>query len=453
MEPLLYIRVDEEGLAEIFTSSFIRLASGFSTTELPVAIRQATLLCYSPSGGERYIRKALFVQPWPGREGAARALHILRYLAQTCAISHMAYMDVRGVISRPFAEITKPSYIALAHDIVKKVYPTILEREFTKLAAEACIKVSPRDEKQALACGLTLASLCSGVHRIGMALRQMCAQLLAYELLQHKDKLYADLLAAIAADTYTWYPAICAIKEAGTIRGELYSSVVGTTIVGRIASKFMKDGTRPNDILNMVRRISSRIADAALKSSIGRSADVGSLAKEIELNVSDILSLMLNGEALLGIVPRVLSRLGRGLRELMEKHEEEREVEFFLPATEQLGPGLLMFILDEVSRQRITISNMTVFYTPATLINRLLFWLCSDRRLYELPYLHFLPIGATNPELSYRLVKFAVKKAVEAGHDALALAMGHMSVAMAIMKACAFIEARVKPGHVHLIIV
>jgi len=84
----------------------------------------------------------------------------------------------------------------------------------------------------------------------------------------------------------------------------------------------------------------------------------------------------------------------------------------------------------------------------------LFFWLCSDRRLYELPSLHFLPIGATNPELSYRLVKFAVKKkAVEAGHDALVLAMGHMSVAMAIMKACAFIEAQVKPGHVHLIIV
>ena len=113
-----------------------------------------------------------------------------------------------------------------------------------------------------------------------------------------------------------------------------------------------------------------------------------------------------------------------------------------ISATEQLGPGLLKLLTEGIREiGGLKVRSVHVLYTPAALINRLLTddyaRACEDGFLRGV---RWLAAGATNPELTYRVARGALKEIGRGGLKALVIGLEHMAVVSSLARACCGLE-------------
>jgi len=422
----------EQDLADFF----LKFASGFTMIRAPSGLEEAALIYYDIVGPQ--LGKALAVRATS--DEPFRLLHAIRYLAQLHATSPMSAVDIWAIVAKELRDITRPNYVSLGHDVAKKVYPSILRADLERLREDFSITLDVEDKAQAFFGGLALAAMCSGIHRLGLALRQVAAQALAFELLRLQDRggpisreFTLRLLAALSADTYLWYPLMCAQKAPSTLRGELYSAIVGLQAVGPIADFFRLGCVESTNIPEKASKLAARIA-SSLEEVGGESLRERAehLCEGMKASLRAVYPREPHGEALAGLVPRVLGKL-EGL-----PLGDWEEAALLMTATEQLGPGLLNFIISFLREKGVEITEKRILYTPATLLNRLIIAEYLEVMSTEASRgISFLPVGATNPELTYRIADSALTALLDEGQRVLVIMMGHMSVVASLAKACA----------------
>lgn len=462
MRALLHIEV--KGGHETFADSFFKVASGFTMVASPANIDEAAVIYFDVEGPQ--LGKALAVLPsWRGkdREKIIRLLHAIRYLAHVQLVSPMAGIGIWTVLEKELRDVTEPRYASQAHDVIKKIYPSVLKETLDPVLETAPVKVSVENKIEAFYAASALAATCSGVHRLGLAFRQIVAQALAFELLGPANRGALDgevarkLLAAIAADAYVWYPFTCARKAAGTLRGELYSAIVGLAGISPLARFFTgeeqaRDISIPKGACCLAAYLSSLLRDGVEGQNLLKRTEnlKNKMVDSIFIVYPDKLREELRTDPLIGLILRVLRSLGKLEEGKPGKREEPAEVGLLMLATEQFGPGLLNFVTAFLEEQkRLSIAERVVLYTPATLMNVLITreYLKAVGREREV---RFLPVGATNPELTYRIALSVINELLERCQELLVLVMGHMAPVLSVAKACVKCD---KPDSVRLVIV
>ena len=448
MRALLCIEV-EKG-PRLLAKHFLRMASGFTMTGSPAGIRRAAVIYCDAEGPQ--LGKILAVQT-DGK--AARLLHAIKYLTSIQVVSPMASLDVWAIVEKEYKEVTKAWHVSWWHDVVKKIYPSVLERALEPVLEMTPVRVSVKNELEAFYAGSTLAAICCGIHRLGFALRQVVAQALASELLRPRGQgldldVVLELLVALAADAYVWYPLMCVRKTAGTLGGELYSSVVGFGAVGLLADLFKRGCVESTDIPERTGKLACHLT-VSLK-RLTKKQEGRYLSNKVKALCNTMLDSLLtiypdkpSNEPLVGLIDLVLERL-REHRDFTEG----AEIGLLVAATEQFGPGLLNFVASTLEDTGLNVAEQLVFYTPATLMNVLITREYLETAGRETAKVRFLPVGATNPEFTYRIALSVVNELLKRHQELMVLAMGHMSVVASLAKACARCD---KPERIHLIVV
>ena len=440
MRPLLSVVSTSSKAEDTVGGVFLSVASGYSITGRLTAPAEIAL-AYSLEGiGRlRLPRKHLFLCYRKGKgKGTEHFTNAVRYISLMCATAPMASTTVWHVFPGPLREASEPARVRYAHDIVKKNRPTAFYDEVKDFLEQAVLRVLvSNDMELAFMSGLTLAAITAGAHRLGLALRQICGQLVAYALLRGRGKSEAlpALLSALAADTYIWYPLICGFHKARTLRGELYASLLGED-VERLSDALSDGELFYGSLLCLARGLVNELPVVAAQSKdiidgATRLSNVMSSKVRTALGVEQVREL-------------ILGLLAHRLLPALEKLRDEpffgegEEVGLLISATEQLGPGLLKLLIEGIREVGgLEVRSVYVLYTPAALINRLLTddyaRTCGDELLRSV---RWLAVGATNPELTYRVARGALKEIGRGGLKALVIGLGHMAVVASLVRAC-----------------
>ena len=351
MRPLLSVVSTSSKAEDTVGSVFLSVASGYSITGRLTAPAEIAL-AYSLKGiGRlRLPRKHLFLCYRKGKdEGTEHFTNAVRYISLMCATAPMASTTVWHVFPGPLREASKPAIVRYAHDIVKKNSPTAFYDEVKDFLEQAVLRVLvSNDMELAFMSGLTLAAMTAGAHRLGLALRQICGQLVAYALLRDRGKSEAlsALLSALATDTYIWYPLVCGFHEARTLRGELYASLLGEDV--ERLSKAPSDGELLYEsLLCLTRELMNELPVVAAQSKDTIDGAIRRLSDAMRSEVCTALGVKQVRELILGLLAR---RLLPALRKLQDEpfFGEGEEIGLLISATEQLGPGLLKLLTEGI---------------------------------------------------------------------------------------------------------
>jgi len=444
MRPLLSVISAPSKAEDTVGGVFLSVASGYSITgQLTAPAEIALAYSLEEIGHLRLPRKHLFLCYRKGKDkGTEHFTNAVRYISLMCATAPMASTTVWHVFPGPLREASAPPIVRYAHDIVKKNSPTAFYDEVKDFLGQAVLRVPVgNDMELAFVSGLTLAAITAGAHRLGLALRQICGQLIAYALLRGrgKSKALPALLSALAADTYIWYPLICGFHKARTLRGELYASLLGED-VGRLSEALSDGELFYGRLLCLARGLLNELPVVAAQ---GRGIIDGAirLSDAMRFEIRTALGVEQARELILGLF---IHRLLPALRRLQDEpfFGEGEEVGLLISATEQLGPGLLRLLIEGIREVGgLEVRSVCVLYTPATFINRLLTdeyaKTCEDELLRSV---RWLPVGATNPELAYRVARGALKDIGKKGIKALVVGLGHMAVMASLVRACYGLE-------------
>jgi len=416
-----------------FAEDFFTIASGFTLGGVdrwwPGAELARIVIAYQPLGGH-HLDKHLFIQlegP-PGDGYSYRMAQLLAFIYPSLMSTPFACDNIWLIIPGELKEVTKSSYVATAHDVLKKCLKTISEAELNQLFDKCSVKLSW--DKAVKPVALAAASMLFGAHRLGLGVRQVAAQVLAWELLNSEEGLkglYGSLLASLVVDTYIWLAGMCAAKEAGTIRGELYYALLASDL-RRLAKWIRESLDKLPTVIDEVRlSLSRKLADARSLVHV----------KDVISGVFGEASGLDEGcrrthELLLGLLADHVTPQLDSLKGLLSV-----EVDAVIVVTEQVGPGFIKFVEDGLGSRGVKCIRILAFYTMYTYLNRLLTsWYLHDGRIeYRL-------ISASDPDYSFKVAFKALDELAEDGRPIVLLALGPMSVLTPLLKAAARIMER-----------
>lgn len=415
MIELLRLESENHDKASQMLSEFIKLLSAFHFSPKPEDIPvQSITLSLQFAREEWHPEKILYLVHRDlknRRKGWTKwkLYNLLRYLNTTNAPSKFAAKPVR-VETGHINEAYSPTFITGVHSVFSKADPVLHEIPAEK-SAKLNVNIDTLTQNTMLPVATALYALTSGMDRASVALRQISAQWLAYELYHSKHTEYLTLLKALICEAYTWIPTM--VKRKRAILGSEYHYAIASKGFEEIAEKIEMDACYEwleSTLKLMCKKIEEKPIDKIEgKSILQYLKETVRIVKE---TIKASTKTEIKHETLIGRLPILL--------ENVEKWKDSIYENLYMIISEQTGPAMLRTIADQLK-----ISRLILFYTPLTLTNRLILDEYLNTTNWDKEVI-FIPLSDSNPGTSKQIIRETFKKY----REGYAIAQGPMTLAL-----------------------
>jgi len=386
-----------------------------------------------------YLGKRLLVDVKCGdREGGLNRVKLVEALSYSrlTPLSPIGEFSIANIVSRIIEEIAQTSKVTWAHTILKRNYQTIIQDTVKPILGT--LSTSP------LSSTLLILALLGGVHRLGLALRQVAAQHLLYDYLLKPPSSYtkftdtiAKMLTSIIVDALAYLPIIVQLFKRGALGTELAYNVSAEPIATEITDK-------PREVLRRFKKYldeeillkhSMQLADILKKSAETNSIlevacnKLEALQKTllgIEREIArEVLGIAIDGrEALIGRSVMLSKKISEKL-----SHINFRPITLVITLTEQSSPSHIEFLRKLVEEELETrINKIIVLFTQLTLYNAQLILDYAKEKQLDLDKVRLVPVTSTDPVYN----KVIAKKIASKEDNILAILQGSSTTVFSI---------------------
>ncbi len=433
-------KINATKFIEDLTEKLILYSSGF-TYSLPLEAKQLEIGFGYSVHGDNVVKDIYLwanIKDDKGKKGHGGIdvyIKGLKYLSEINLHSHLATNIIRCISVIP--EAYKPSFITVAHHSLKKLYDVILYdsvyKELTRYTYSNRLSIELDNILATIShectarlftshiIPLTLIALSSGVHRYGLALRQIAFQTIVYYLCNLiKSKISSTtkeyiisylltLLSNIVADTYIWLPYTWS-RKVGAYGSEYVYAIAASPLAQLIDSLYsLKPGETLDLMLELIPYIKHRFIDMISRYlstlTISYKLFIQELIEVIRESINKYINVSLGGESLIGRARLLLNRVSEYVNSNSIMIELNRCI-VLITATEQFNPLIVDIVLKSIPRRDHVEPELWIIYTPQTFYQLLLYkQIGCMKKLMDISNEKYIIIPATEGWLIKHMAK------------------------------------------------
>ncbi len=392
-----------------FISLLVKYASGlrYNVNVDDVGVSNASF-CIEYTIGE-YLGKKLLIDVESrgrgdsGKLGKMRLIDLMVY-SRSSPLSPIGEFEIVNVVSRIVEELAGATSVTWAHTVLKKNYQVVLRDNVDPILGYV--------DADPLSSSMLTVALLSGVHRLGLALRQVAAQHTLYNyLLGHSYCVdnAAKIIASLVFDTLVYFTVTVQLFKRGALGTELVYNVSATPI--RVEVKLPPEELFPKIRTYLDEKVRQHYVK--LRNILNKLAIDSSISEIARMLSSNLMQPLLEVEneitcATLGVAVgyRTEPLIGRGiiLTNTILRLLDSQDTTGFKPKTliisltEQTSPAYIEFLKKLVEEKLDTRINKTIIlFTQLTLYNAQAILDYTRQYKESIGEIKLIPVTSTDP--------------------------------------------------------